>query len=247
MSSQPLTSQQLADFHAQGFLLVPGLVPPVWLEEIRRDLAGLHERMAVAATPGVHVSWEHEVDPTVHRRIKQLMHAELVSPALDRLVRSPHVLDIVEQLLGPNISLYHCKLLMKAAREGTVTPWHQDYSYWEMDGNRPLQLNCMVAIDDADAENGCIQFVPGSHRQGLLPHDRDSRPFGRYLPGYFQPRPDAVPLAMPAGSGVFFGPLVIHGSDANRSAKDRRAVTTAYNVTGNQTSFTRGVLRGAPC
>ena len=91
----------------------------------------------------------------VQRRIKQLMHAEVVSPGLNRLVRSPEVLDIVEGILGPDISLFHCKLLMKAARGGTVTPWHQDYSYWVTEDNRPLMLNCMLQIDDATVENGC--------------------------------------------------------------------------------------------
>jgi ectoine hydroxylase-related dioxygenase (phytanoyl-CoA dioxygenase family) len=231
-------------FDKQGFLVREDLIPPAWVAEIRRDLDDLHERMAAALPEGVHISWEHEVDPTISRRIKQLMHAEVVSPGLNRLIRSDEVLDVVEGLLGPDLSLYHCKLLMKAARDGTITPWHQDYSYWVTEDNRPLMLNCMLQIDDSTAENGCIQMVPGTHRGALLEHDRSPQPFGRFLPGYFQPRDDAVPVPMRAGSAIFFGPLIIHGSDANRSDRDRRAVTMAYNVTGNETRGTRGVVRG---
>lgn len=241
-----LTPEQVHFFEEQGYLVVEDLIPPDWVAEIRADLDNLHERMAEQTPEGVGVSWEHEVDPNIQRRIKQLMHGELVSPALNRLVRSPEVLDIVEMLLGPDLSLYHCKLLMKAARDGTVTPWHQDFSYWEMDGNRPLMLNCMLQIDDSTVENGCIQMVPGSQKAGLMPHEREGKVFGRFLPGFFQPREDAVLLPMRAGSAIFFGPLIIHGSDANHSETDRRAVTIAYNVTGNRTSFTRGVLRGRP-
>jgi ectoine hydroxylase-related dioxygenase (phytanoyl-CoA dioxygenase family) len=133
---------------------------------------------------------------------------------------------------------------MKAARDGTTTPWHQDYSYWIREDNRPVQLNCMLQIDDSTLENGCIQMVPGSHRQGLLEHAQEGKVFSRFLPGYFQPREDAVPVPMRAGSAIFFGPLIIHGSDANRSDQDRRAVTIAYNVTHNGTRQTREVLRG---
>ena len=238
------TPDKLRAFDEQGYLVVEDLIGPQWVDEIRSGLADLHERMADHLPSGVHVSWEHEVDPAIQRKIKQLMHAEFVSPALDRLVRSDAALDVVEAVIGPDISLYHCKLLMKAARDGTITPWHQDYSYWVTDDNRPLMLNCMLQIDDATIENGCLQMVPASHKKGLRPHEREGKVFGRFLPGYFQPREDAVPLPLRAGSAVFFGPLVIHGSDANRSEQDRRAVTIAYNVTGNNPAQCREVLRG---
>src|SRR4051812_22702404 len=183
-----LTPTDLDTFHTQGYLVREQLIPPAWVAEIRQDLEDLHERMASDPPPGVHLSWEHEVDPGIRRKIKQLMHAELVSPALDRLIRSDEVLDLVEAVIGPEVSLYHSKLLMKAARDGTVTPWHQDYSNWVTEQNRPLMLNCMLQIDDSTVENGCLQMVPGSHRLGLMPHEQQGKVFGRFLPGYFQPR-----------------------------------------------------------
>ena len=140
---------------------------------------GFDSAVAECTPEGVHVSWEHEVDSNIRQRIKQLMHAEVISPALNRLVRSPEALDVAESILGPDISLFHCKLLMKAARDGTVTPWHQDYSYWITADNRPLMLNCMLQIDDATVENGCLQVVPASHKKGLMAHERAGKVFGR--------------------------------------------------------------------
>jgi ectoine hydroxylase-related dioxygenase (phytanoyl-CoA dioxygenase family) len=238
-----VTPEELQTFHERGYLVKEELIPPAWVAEIRSDLEDLHERMAGAPPEGVHLSWEHDVDPAIQRRIKQLMHAEVVSPALNRLVRSPEVLDVVEALIGPEISLFHCKLLMKAARGGTITPWHQDYSYWKTDDNRPLQLNCMLQIDDSTVENGCLQMIPGSHHGGLLDHEQRGKVFARFLPGHFQPRAAAVPVPLRAGSAVFFGPLIIHGSAANPSDQDRRAVTIAYNVTTNGSRQSREVLR----
>jgi ectoine hydroxylase len=243
-----LTAAEIEQFHEQGYLVREELVPPGWLRQIREELQGLHERMARETPPDVHISWESEVDPALQGRIKQLMHAERVSPTIDRLLRADHVLAIVEALIGPEIALYHCKLLMKAARGGTVTPWHQDYAYWVAADNRPLMLNCMFQIDDSTLENGCLQVVPGSHRGPLHEHEREARPFGRFLPGHFQPREDAVPVPLRAGSAIFFGPMIIHGSDANHSDQERRACTIAYNVTGNGEGRVREVLRGRkPC
>jgi phytanoyl-CoA hydroxylase len=240
------TRNLVTQFEQQGYLVVEDLIDPTWLRQIQEETADLHEQMANDPPEGVHLSWEHEVDPTIHRRIKQLMHAEVVSPALNRLVRSSEVLDLIEALMGPDISFYHCKLLMKAAQGGTVTPWHQDYSYWVDQDNRPLMLNCMLQIDASTPDNGCLQVVPGSHKRGLMKHDREGKVFALFLPGYFQPREDAVPVPLSAGSAIFFGPLLIHGSDANRSDHDRRAVTIAYNVTGNGRGRTREVMRGRP-
>jgi phytanoyl-CoA hydroxylase len=238
------TPEQVTFFQEQGYLVWEDLIAGDWLRAMQQETADLHEQMADNPDSRVHVSWEHEVDATIQRKIKQLMHAEVVCPAIDRLVRADAVLDILEALMGPDIAMYHCKLLMKAARDGTITPWHQDYGYWAAEDNRPLMINCMLQIDASTAENGCLQVVPGSHRQGLVKHERKNQPFGVFLPGYFQPREDAVSLPMAAGSAVFFGPLIIHGSDANRSAHDRRAVTIAYNVTGNGRGRQREVLRG---
>jgi phytanoyl-CoA hydroxylase len=239
-----LTREQVGFFEEQGYLVVEDLISPEWLQAIQQETEALHEQMAENPPQGVHVSWEHEVDPTIRRKIKQLMHAEVISPALNRLVRSAEVLDVIEALMGPDISFYHCKLLMKAAQGGTVTPWHQDYSYWVDADNRPLMMNCMLQIDASTAANGCLQVVSGSQKKGLMKHDHENKPFGLYLPGYFQRREDADPIPLAAGSAIFFGPLIIHGSDANRSGEDRRAVTIAYNVTGNGRGRAKEVLRG---
>ena len=88
------TREQIASFEERGYLVVEELISSEWLREIQEETADLHEQMAENPPEGVHVSWEHEVDPTIQRRIKQLMHAEVVSPALNRLVRSHEVPDV---------------------------------------------------------------------------------------------------------------------------------------------------------
>lgn len=238
-----LSEEEIKQFERDGFILKRGLISPEMVKQIATEIDSLHERMAQHTPEGVHVSWEKQVDGQP-KLIKQLMHSEKVSPGLNTVLRSKEVLDIVAALIGPKISLFHSKLLMKAAKDGTVTPWHQDYAYWKRGTNRPVQLNCMLAIDPATLENGCIQFVPGTHKGGLQTHDRkDGVSFGVFLPGYFAPREGAVPVSMAPGDCIFFGSLVIHGSDGNRSNQDRRANTVAYTVTGDDETHCREVLR----
>ncbi|MDQ3814845.1 MAG: phytanoyl-CoA dioxygenase family protein [Armatimonadota bacterium] len=239
-----LTSEEKSFYEENGYLLKKQLIPLEWIESIKAEIAGIHERMAAEPAPGIHISWEKLDDPGRPPRILQLMHSELISPTLNRILRSDGMLDIVEALIGPDIALFHSKLLLKSSRDGSAVPWHQDYAYWKTEDNRPLMVNCQLAIDRATVENGCICFVPGSHQWGLQEHEREKRAFGVYLPGHYQERADAVPVEMEPGDGVFFSALIIHGSAPNTSADERRMNTFAYNVTGNNPGQCREVLRG---
>jgi len=240
-----LTESELKTFEEQGFILKRGLVSPPLMAQIDAECAALHDEMARNTPTDVGVSWE-VLKENRPQRIRQLMHSERVSPGLNTVLRSDEVLDVVESILGPDLSLFHSKLLMKAAQDGTITPWHQDYAYWKQANNRPAYVNAMMAIDPATQENGCIQFVPGSHKQGLITHDRRNEAFGVFLPGYFGERKDAVLCEMQPGDIVFFGALIIHGSDGNKSSLDRRANTVAYTVTGVDPNHCREHMRGKP-
>jgi phytanoyl-CoA hydroxylase len=239
-----LTSEEKKAYEENGYLLKKGLIPLDWIAQVKREIEGIHERMAAQPLEGVTASWEVYDDPAKPKRIKQLMHSEVVSPALNRILRCDAMLDIVAELMDPDISLYHSKLLLKAANDGTAIPWHQDYAYWKRDDNRPLMINCQLAIDEATLENGCIQYVPGSHKWGLQEHERTKQTFGVFLPGHYHEREDAVLVEMAPGDGVFFNALVIHGSAANTSGRDRRMNTFAYNVTGNSVTQCREAMRG---
>ena len=239
-----LTAAERAFYDENGYVLKRGLIAPAAISQIEREIAGLHERLAAKMPEGVGISWEEFEDGRVPERIRQLMHSEVVSEGLNRALRCDAMLDIIEALIGPDISLYHSKLLMKAARDGTAIPWHQDYAYWKREDNAPLMVNCQLAIDRADDENGCIQFIPGSHEWGLQEHERAQTSFGVFLPGHYRQRDDAVPVPMAPGDGVFFSALTIHGSGPNSSPRDRRMNTFAYNVTGNSEGQCREWLRG---
>lgn len=238
------SDEEKSRFEADGYVVRPRLFGLDMVSQIQNEIQDLHERMAAEAPAGVGVSWEAFDDPERRNLIRQLMHSEVVSQTLNTMLRDDGMVDIVSDLIGPDVSLYHSKLLMKAATDGTSIPWHQNFAYWKQDGNKPLMVNGMVAIDAATLENGCTQFVAGSHKWGLQEHEREQSSFGVFLPGHYQERDDATPVEMRPGDAVFFNALVIHGSAPNTSGNSRRINTFAYNVTGNGEGQCREWLRG---
>ncbi len=228
-------AQELAAYRAKGWLLKRGLFAPGYIAQLSDEIDGLHEKMATSPPDYVHLSWEEGLPADRPQRIRQLMNSERVSPILDAMSRSDEILAVMRALIGEDLYLFHSKLMMKAAKDGTFTPWHQDWGYWQYGCIDPSQVNCMLAIDAADEENGAIRFVDGTHLQGPVPHDRfQSASFGIGLHGGLDKFPDATLIEMQPGDAIFFGPLVIHGSGPNASARDRRANTFAYDKAANQ-------------
>ncbi|MEM7029732.1 MAG: phytanoyl-CoA dioxygenase family protein [Chloroflexota bacterium] len=238
-----LRPEQKQTYEENGFLHIKHLFPVDWMAQIREECDNIHQRMLQDKPNTVGVSWEDDFNPGL---IRQLMHSEMISPTLNKILRSDTMLDIIEDLIGPDIALYHSKLLPKTAGQGAAIPWHQDYAYWQNKENLPLMVNCQMAIDAATVENGCLEFIPGSQKWGLQEHEHHQETFGVFLPGRYYQREEATIVPMEPGDGVFFTSLTIHGSSPNTSDKDRWANTFAYNVTGNGATQgqNREILRG---
>jgi ectoine hydroxylase-related dioxygenase (phytanoyl-CoA dioxygenase family) len=135
------------------------------------------------------------------------------------------------QLLGKRFRLFHDQLFSKPAKHGGVVAWHQDYSYWTW--TQPMaHLTCWIGLDDATEENGCMHYIPGSHRWGLLKKtglagDMDS--VREVLtPGQIEDFERKCSVVLKQGEASFHHPLMMHGSYENRSDKPRRA--TVINV-----------------
>lgn len=240
-----LTDEQIRCFHEQGYVTVEGLLPPSRVAALDADSRDYHERFRNHTVAGMDVSWEPGTLESGAPKIQQLLHAELASPCVNELLRSDAVLDCVGSLLGPDVALFESKLLMKSARVGEAIPWHQDFDYWRDYTAAPIQVSCLIRIDEADEENGCLRVVPGSHLAGLRTHAQVqmgsvfSRDLGDQTEGG-----EEVVLPGPPGSAVLFSPLLLHASGPNRSARERRSMTLVYTVPGPHDHH-REVLRRA--
>ena len=100
--------------------------------------------------------------------------AHLVFRFVDELTRNERVLDAVEAAIGPDIMLLRAGFFMKPPHSTGHVTWHQDLTYWGLD--RPEEVTAWIALTPVTEANGCMRFVPGSHRQGIVEHvDSDDR------------------------------------------------------------------------
>jgi phytanoyl-CoA hydroxylase len=145
------------------------------------------------------------------------------------MATSNELLDVVEKLIGPNIIFHYSKLNMKGPKVGSIVEWHQDLSYYPHT-NSDL-VACLVYLDDATIDNGCLQVIPGSHKAGVLSHYVDNYFRGKFNVDNTNHKHNKVDyLEAPAGSVIFLHCLTLHSSAPNHSNKPRRTFLPAYRA-----------------
>lgn len=146
-------------------------------------------------------------------------------PACEAQVRRPDLVPRVEALLGGPVRLFRDHSFYKAAGKGDRSRLvlHQDNRYWHLDP--PEAVTVWMALDDATLENGCVQYVLGSHRWGRVEHVRPEE--GAVL---VEARSDeeAVPYPVPAGSALVHHANTLHGSGPNLTEDPRRAYALVF-------------------
>lgn len=170
-------------------------------------------------------------------------------PGLHDVLWHPRFTIPASQLLEGSVRFWHDQLFCKPAHHGGVVAWHQDYSYWTR--TQPMaHLTCWIALDDATNDNGCVQYVPGSHRWDLLPITGlagDMAAIRKCLnDDQWQRLCNPVPAELPRGHGVFHHPLTVHGSFENRTSGPRRAVVINVFRDGVQSASDQSLLDGVP-
>jgi len=144
--------------------------------------------------------------------------------------RNPQILDMLEQLVGPDLILWITRVLCKPASKGREVPWHQDGEYWPM---RPLATcSVWIALDPVSTANGCMRFIPGSHRQQeLYRHhvsSRDNLVLNLELDQDQFDEAKAVNVELEPGQMSLHDVRLIHGSLANTSGQRRAALIMRY-------------------
>jgi len=146
------------------------------------------------------------------------------------LATDSDIVDLVEQIIGPDVILWGCQSFCKPGGHGMEVPWHQDGHYWPI---RPLATcTAWVAIDDSVAENGCMRVVPGSHNPPrLLRHlrdDRDDLTLNQRVADEHLDETRAVDVELEAGQLSLHDVYLVHGSAANRSTRRRAGIAIRY-------------------
>ena len=180
-------------------------------------------------------------------------HTMNAGPEVFRLLTNPRLLDIVESVIGPEIysnPVQHVRIKVpesRAPRDDNgmvkfgVTPWHQDAGVVNPDADESMILTVWFPLMDADAENGCLQVVPGSHRGDLLTHCpgmEASSPSGLQIPESQFEVGKAVPVPLKKGDVLFMTKFTIHSSLPNNSDRIRWSFDLRYNPIGHSTGRT---------
>ncbi len=142
----------------------------------------------------------------------------------------PEILDIVEQVIGPDIIVWSSALFCKSPAHGKATPWHQDAQYWPI---KPLETTTVwIAIDPATQDNGCLRIVPGSHKtREIFPHtlnNSDQLVLNQELDTTLKNGLVPKNLILERGMFSLHDAYMVHGAEPNRSTKRRAGLTYRY-------------------
>src|SRR5215813_6396560 len=172
--------------------------------------------------------------PSTDARYRSRTHVLLAW--VSALTRHPAILDSVEDLIGPDILVYTSTWFIKEPESAAIAAWHQDATYF---GLRPyVHVTAWLAFTDATAENGCMEFLPGSHHGGQRPHRAgvvaaSVNRAGQAIVGEVDDRP-AIHAPLRAGEFSLHHTLCLHRSQPNRSHGRRIGLAISYVPTSVQ-------------
>lgn len=150
--------------------------------------------------------------------------------------RCERLVGSMERLLGGEVYHYHSKIVNKKPRTGGAWVWHQDYGYWYQNGCLfPHMASCLIAVDPATRENGCLQVLKGSHAMGRIDHIQVGGQTGADPERTDEAMKvlELVHCEMEPGEALFFHSNLLHRSDQNRSEKPRLVLICCYNAARN--------------
>src|SRR5947208_9164580 len=241
-----LSEEQLAFFRENGYLKGVRILSDEQVEALRTEL----EQLMDPAHAGRHLFHEYHSNESTdpNRVVFHALGAWRIAPGFHDLLWNPAFLVPASQLLDGAVRFWHDQLFCKTPHHGGVVAWHQDYSYWTR--TRPMShLSCWIGLDDSTRENGCVHYVPGSHRWDLLPITglaNDMQSIADVLSeeqkGQFKP----VPIELKAGECSFHHPLMVHGSFENRSDRPRRGTVINVFRDGVKSASDKPPLEGVP-
>ncbi len=159
-------------------------------------------------------------------------------PSFDRLIRHPRLIEVVSQLIGPNLLVWGSGLFIKEPNSKSFVSWHQDLNYWGLNGEN--EVTAWVALTPATIENGCMRFVPGSHEKSV-PHvdsfaENNLLSRGQEISVKVD-EATAVDVVLRAGQASLHHGHLFHASGPNRTPARRVGAAIRYLATSmKQTS-----------
>ena len=244
--SARLTGDQVRFYHDHGYVAGIRVLSDAQVDVLREELAALTD----PTHPGNALFYEfhsnESADPSAV--LFHALGAWRITPGFHDLLWNPAFTGPASQLLDGPVRFWHDQLFCKPPRHGGAVAWHQDYSYWTR--TQPMaHLTCWIALDDATRDNGCLQYVPGSHKWSLLPKPAlagSMDALAEVLTPEQKARFTPVAVELPRGFASFHHPLMVHGSSANVSDRPRRGAVLNVVRDGVRSMSDQPLLAGVP-
>jgi hypothetical protein len=227
-----LSEAEVATYHRDGLVVPDYRLPGPMIERMRGSLEGL-----IRDNP--------EVPPDA-MYCPHILNGgtQGLAGGADWLeyARIPDVLEMTAQLIGPDILLWGTTVFGKPAGTGKEVPWHQDGQYWPIE---PLATcSVWIALDDAGPENGCLRFIPGSHRErrvfGHATQSSGELVLNQRIDDAEFDEAKARDVVLEAGQMSFHDIYLVHGSRPNRSGRRRAGYVLRYLPTTSVFDHARG-------
>jgi hypothetical protein len=248
-----LSADQRVAYERDGFIALPGLIGSDWLKRLQQVTSKFVDQSRSLTQSTAVFDLEADHTPT-HPRIRRLVSPADIDPTFWQFASESILVDVVEDLLGPDIKFHHSKLNFKAPGGGEEVKWHQDIQFWPHTNYSPLTLGVFLA--DVVPEMGNVGFVPGSHLLDLFDQYNGDDWVGclsREDLGNLDLDGAVYPCG-PAGTVTVHNCRTVHGSARNQSNQERPlllqtyAAADAYVYTNLLRKSPRGdsLIRGQP-
>ena len=243
-----LTDKQVSFFNENGFLAGIKMLDDAQVNFLRNELSEVADTSHPAHSLYYEFHSNESADPSTI--LFHALGAWRIGPGFHDVLWNPRFLVAASQLLGNvPVRFWHDQLFWKPAKKGGVVAWHQDYSYWTR--TKPVaHLTCWCGLDDSTKENGCLQYIAGSHRWGLLPKPvlaGDIQGIRNFLNDQQKKQFDHPQFAeVKAGEAIFHHSLTLHGLGENKSDKPRRAFVINAFADGVISDSDEPLLEGVP-
>ena len=207
-----LTREQVAAFNRDGYLKGIRIFSQEEISGIRQYFDELLARTLASGGDSYSISTAH------------LRYGRVYDLLTDR-----RIVACVRDLLGENVIAWGSHFFCKMPGDGKRVSWHQDASYWPLTPSKAV--TAWLAVDDADAGNACMRFIPGSHVLGHLTYtlsENDEANVLNQTVAGVEKLGEPVPVELKAGEISIHSDLLLHGSEANQSARRRCGLTLRY-------------------
>ena len=222
-----LSDADRAIYRHSGHLTVPGLLRRYEAAALVEDIQSWGEQF-LHALPQDQRAWYVDGGVSARTVLRKLDNPHHHRDSVRSLACRPALVDMVESLIGPGVSVYFSQVFFKPPEGGGPKPAHQDNFYF---GPNDLEgvVTAWIALDDATLENGCLYFGEGTNRGPVYAHEAPAdEPYNLQLPAAILARQPMSPAPVPCGGVSFHHGNTFHQSAPNLSPRWRRAIALHY-------------------